>query len=56
MPLPAALKKALVGPQGWRAGWRLAAFLALWYASGYAIFPLVSLFYKIGRASCRERV
>ena len=45
MPLPPSVKKALVGPQGWRAGWRVAAFLILWFASGYALFPLVSLFY-----------
>ncbi|HEY1773790.1 MAG TPA: CPBP family intramembrane glutamic endopeptidase [Gammaproteobacteria bacterium] len=45
MPLSAPVKNALVGPEGWRAGWRVAAFLILWYASGKVVFPLASLFY-----------
>ncbi|HEX4300061.1 MAG TPA: CPBP family intramembrane glutamic endopeptidase [Gammaproteobacteria bacterium] len=45
MPLPAAVKKVFLGPQGLRAGWRLAVFLALWYASGY-VYLLVGLFYS----------
>src|SRR5690242_259453 len=48
MPLPAAVKKALVGPQGWRAGWRFLAFAGLWYwlvASDYGVFALVVKIY-----------
>jgi len=43
--LPAKLGWAFMGPGGLRAGWRFAAFVALWFASGYAIFPLLSRVY-----------
>lgn len=39
------LKTLFMGPDGLRAGWRLAAFIALWYGGEYALFPLLSLFY-----------
>ncbi|MFI5270332.1 MAG: CPBP family intramembrane glutamic endopeptidase, partial [Chloroflexota bacterium] len=39
------LKWAFIGPGGVRAGWRFAAFVALWYGGEYALFPLLSLFY-----------
>ena len=39
------LRWAFIGPGGLRAGWRFALFAAFWYASGYILFPLVSLVY-----------
>ena len=39
------LKWVFVGPGGVRNGWRFAVFAALWFASGYILFPLVSLVY-----------
>jgi len=39
------LKQVFIGPDGVRNGWRFAVFAALWFASGYVLFPLVSLVY-----------
>ena len=39
------LKSWFIGADGWRAGWRFAAFVALWYGGEFALFPLLSLFY-----------
>ena len=39
------LKRVFVGPGGVRNGWRFAVFAGLWFASGYILFPLVSLVY-----------
>jgi membrane protease YdiL (CAAX protease family) len=39
------LQTLFMGPDGLRAGWRLAAFIALWYCGEYALFPLLNLFY-----------
>ena len=39
------LRWVFAGPDGVRAGWRFAVFALLWYASGYVLFPLVSLVY-----------
>ena len=38
-------RQVFAGPDGVRAGWRFAVFALLWYASGYVLFPLVSLVY-----------
>lgn len=39
------IKRWFIGPDGWRAGWRFAAFAALWFGGEAALFPLLSLFY-----------
>jgi hypothetical protein len=44
------LKWVLTTPDGVRAGWRFAVFALFWYASGYVLFPLVSLTYTFSKA------
>ena len=41
-----SLQRVFLGPGGVRAGWRFMVFAVLWLASGYILFPLVSLVHR----------
>jgi len=40
------LKELFKGPEGLRAGWRFAAFVAIWYLLDYDLTPTLSRFYE----------
>lgn len=54
MPGPRHFKSWFIGPDGWRAGWRFAAFAGLWFwllNTPYGVFALVIRVYNFSQTA-----